>query len=560
MRNITENLRKNWKKLIELTFVSILTAVPLTLVFLFFTLPKAEDKIKASKAETTKVAVESVFKVIEYFHGLSVKGDVPEDKAKLMALNVIKALRYHGNEYFWINDSTPKMIMHPIKAELDGKDLSDFKDPNGKKLFVEMVKATDNTTGEGFVDYQWAKPGEEKPVPKISYVKIFKAWGWILGNGVYVDDVQREVALMKKQNLGWFLVASIFATLFSLIMGIRQLKKVIFPIQEAIEVMHIKANELTETTHLLKEASDQLGVNSESQSGSLQQTAAAMTEMNEMIEKTSSSAVTSAKMAEETNLIAKSGQESLKEMIEALQDIQKSNQNLLEAIFNSNKNIESIEGIMEQVSSKTQVINEIVFQTKLLSFNASVEAARAGEHGKGFAVVAEEVGILALRSGESAKEIGNIIEESTTKIKKMSGETQKSVNKILEESKVALENGIKISEKCAESLTKVVDKAQNSSEMSSSILVATQEQSKGSNEISKAMNQLDHSTKTNNAIVDQTRDAANQLTEFSDSLSEIVNSLAQIALEKKKSKEIQNVKEHKKIETDYHENSTEKAA
>jgi diguanylate cyclase (GGDEF)-like protein/PAS domain S-box-containing protein len=99
-------------------------------------------------------------------------------------------MRYDGSEYFWINDLQPRMVMHPVMPELDGKDLSDFTDPNGKRLFVEFVD-TVRKSGAGFVEYLWPKPGLTQPVPKISYVKGFSPWGWVIGSGIYIDDVNR---------------------------------------------------------------------------------------------------------------------------------------------------------------------------------------------------------------------------------------------------------------------------------------------------------------------------------------------------------------------------------
>ena len=104
-----------------------------------------------------------------------------KDEAQRNAIAEIKALRYEDKEYFWLNDMYPKMIMHPYKSELDGTDLSDYKDPNGKKLFVEFVDAVKNHKA-GFVDYMWPKPNFKDPVPKISYVKGFEPWGWVIGS------------------------------------------------------------------------------------------------------------------------------------------------------------------------------------------------------------------------------------------------------------------------------------------------------------------------------------------------------------------------------------------
>jgi len=130
------------------------------------------------------------------------KAMVEEQKAHV--IDLIKNLRYgpESEDYFWINDMHPKMIVHPYKPELDGQDLSENKDPNGKRLFVEFVNVC-RDKGEGFVDYYWPKYGADKPQPKLSYVKLFKEWGWVIGTGLYIDDIdarveQRSIALEKE--------------------------------------------------------------------------------------------------------------------------------------------------------------------------------------------------------------------------------------------------------------------------------------------------------------------------------------------------------------------------
>jgi methyl-accepting chemotaxis protein len=120
------------------------------------------------------------------------RGEVTDEQAKMRAAARIGTLRYGGDEYFWINDLEPRMIMHPIKPELNGTNISGIKDPDGKNLFVEAV-AVVKRDGSGFVEYQWPKPGAAEPQPKLSFVGGFKPWGWIIGTGVYVDDLRAQV-------------------------------------------------------------------------------------------------------------------------------------------------------------------------------------------------------------------------------------------------------------------------------------------------------------------------------------------------------------------------------
>jgi methyl-accepting chemotaxis protein len=118
-----------------------------------------------------------------------------------MAAGIIEKMRYGNGDYLWINDMKPVMVMHPFKPEMNGKDISDFKDPHGKKLFVEMVNVC-KKDGQGFVDYMWPKPGEDKPVAKLSYVRLFKPWNWIIGTGVYLQMAEQRFQEEAKQQIG----------------------------------------------------------------------------------------------------------------------------------------------------------------------------------------------------------------------------------------------------------------------------------------------------------------------------------------------------------------------
>jgi methyl-accepting chemotaxis protein len=132
--------------------------------------------------------VETAHSQVAYYHNQAKEGLMTEEDAQKAALEAISAVRYDGSNYMWVTDMSAAVVMHPIKPELNGKDLSAFEDPNGKRLFTAMADVT-KANGEGFVDYHWAKPGFDEPVAKLSYVKGYKPWGWIIGSGIYLDDV-----------------------------------------------------------------------------------------------------------------------------------------------------------------------------------------------------------------------------------------------------------------------------------------------------------------------------------------------------------------------------------
>ncbi|WP_341908870.1 methyl-accepting chemotaxis protein [Ferrovibrio terrae] len=169
----------------------------------------------------TRNLAEVAHSLMVRYHARAQAGELSEADAKRLALADLEVLRYDEKEYFWVNDMAPVMVMHPFAKQLVGKDLSENKDPNGKRLFVEFVNVV-KKDGSGFVDYLWPKPGLQDPVPKISYVKGFAPWGWIVGTGIYIDDVNTifkqqliangsiiGVVVLLLAGLGWIMIRGI---------------------------------------------------------------------------------------------------------------------------------------------------------------------------------------------------------------------------------------------------------------------------------------------------------------------------------------------------------------
>ena len=141
------------------------------------------------RLSTTRSFVDQSLLVLEKFHALERQGEMTRAEAQGAAQAEISVLRYDGSEYVWLNDMRARMLMHPIKPALDGQDLMELEDTNGKRLFAEMIEVVERD-GSGYVDYHWPKPGSEAPVPKRSYVTGFAPWDWVVGSGVYVDDAR----------------------------------------------------------------------------------------------------------------------------------------------------------------------------------------------------------------------------------------------------------------------------------------------------------------------------------------------------------------------------------
>jgi signal transduction histidine kinase len=172
-----------------------LTILLFIMTIFFLIIPILEENMMDGKREGIMHLTESAWSTLDRFYSSAQEGTISQDEAKQKAINHLRQLRYGPElaDYFWINDMTPKMIMHPYRSDLVGKDVSGFKDPAGKRLFAEVVKmARENDAG--FVDYLWQWKGDSKKiVPKISYVKAFTPWGWIIGTGIYVEDVRHEI-------------------------------------------------------------------------------------------------------------------------------------------------------------------------------------------------------------------------------------------------------------------------------------------------------------------------------------------------------------------------------
>jgi len=466
--------------------------LPLIILIQVYVLPTFEEKFYQNKKDTTRIAVEIALGTIDKIYGDYKKGGMKEEEAKTLALNLIRNIRYNTDEYYWINDSSPKMIMHPIKPELVGQDLSKMKDHNGKFLFIEMVNVT-KKNGAGFVEYVWPKPNMEKAVPKISYVKEFAPWGWIVGNGVYADDVAAEMRAMTLKI--WTVLIITISFVGTLVITFsNNLTKKLMDISE--KVFHGSQGFKT-TSKDITISSENISKRTTSSAAALQQTSASLEEISNMIKQSAENSDELYRITENSQNNVTSGKQSVGEMLSTMKSIIENNNQISNQVTKSNKEMEEIISMVGEIANKTNVINDIVFQTKLLSFNASVEAARAGEHGKGFAVVAEEIGKLAEMSGDSAKEIGLILNKSTSRVNDIVERNRSGINHLINAASENLESGLLNANQCEKSLSLIVTDSKRVNQMVSEITQAFKEQATGVHEITNAMAELDIITQQN---------------------------------------------------------------
>ncbi len=292
-----------------------------------------------------------------------------------------------------------------------------------------------------------------------------------------------------------------------------------------ISVISSSSDQVASASTQIASSSEELSQATTEQAASLEETAASLEEISAMISKASESAGTTETSSTESQHKAEEGRKSVEQMMHSMEEISRSNDEIMTQVNHSNTQMSEIVRVIQEIGSKTKVINEIVFQTKLLSFNASVEAARAGEHGKGFAVVAEEVGNLAQMSGNAAKEISEMLDSSISKVESIVRESKTKVETLVSTGKQKVESGVETARQCSSVLDEIVGNVTKVTGLAQEISQASKEQAQGVGEINKAMSQLDTVTQQNSATSQQTASSAEQLSAQAVSLKSAIGEL-----------------------------------
>ena len=489
------------------------------------------------KSTQTQNMVESVHSIIDGYYQQYKNGDITEEQAQQLAKQNVNVLRYAQGNYVWINDMGPTMIMHPIKPALIGKDLSQVKDPNGKYLFVEFVNAV-KQSGAGTVDYFWSKPGSDEPVAKTSYVKSFQPWGWVIGTGVYLDDVDEMMQsvilrlLIDESVIFVLLIFSIFFIAKSIVGPIKNTADALedlakgegdltsrLPIQGKDEIARLSLafNDFVEKIHTLVgsvkvsaeevvRASNELvskshtGVaGAENQSAETAQIATASNEMVSTINEIASSASTAAELAQGANLETQAGKEIVNTSAKSVEQ-------LSTEIQMASTVVTELDGECDSIDSVLSVIKAIAEQTNLLALNAAIEAARAGEQGRGFAVVADEVRTLAGRTQSATLEINAIIDQLQSKAK--------SAVQAIENSSTKAEDAVTQALKAIDSLDSIFETITSISDANSHIATAAEQQSAVTREIDERV-----------VVVSDLAEQSNTLASDINTESELINRL-----------------------------------
>ncbi|MEG3641174.1 methyl-accepting chemotaxis protein [Magnetococcus sp. PR-3] len=487
---------------VKLLFIVFLALVGI-LISGVLSLHMLRSQMMMDRQLMVQALVEGASSQVQRIYEMERIGAYSTEEAQDLAKTVVGSMRFSGGNYFWINDLSPRMVMHPVNASLNGQALAGFKDHEGKAFFVDMVSVV-REHGAGFVAYQWSRPGSDQPEPKLSYVQGFEPWGWMIGAGIYLKDVDAAVNQGAKELAGGLVVllTLLLALAWFISRMVRhqlggepdQLQVVCRAIADGdldffgrhpavkaptgawADLMRMNqtlvgvartvqagAHGVNESSDHLAQTSSALSESADEQASTLRQTASAMENITHNIAQNSKHAQGAEGISQRAYEGAKSGGEAVDEAVQ----------------------------VMHNIANKIGIIEEIARQTNLLALNAAIEAARAGEQGKGFAVVAAEVRKLAERSQEAAAEIGEL-----------SGET------------------VSVAERAGEMITAMVPQIQDTAKLVAEIARTSQEQSLGVAQINHAVQQMEGGVQQNLQAAQEVASAAETLSAQSERMGQ----------------------------------------
>ena len=560
---------KHWQIPSKIMCISFISVAALLTGLLAFLLPLIEGRVMKERHDAIRSIVEFSMGIVEHKEALAKAGVITPEQAKKEAAEEISKLRYNKKEYVWINDlgkPVPSMVMHPTVPALNGKVLDDPKfnkatamgdaeggskqKLNNKNLFVAFNDVVERN-GHGTVAYAWPKPKEGGGVtselyPKISYVKKFESWGWVLGSGLYVDDVQKSIASIRWSLLVLTILFALVLLAFSFFTG-RGITRTLGFVTKSLDEMTKGGGDLTKRISVdrddesgilahsfnrfldnLKGIIDGLGRSAESvasASGQLTATSGTILSASEnVVAQTISVATAAEEMAATSSDIARNCVMAVENANRASQtalagsDVVnhavQSIQRISVKVQESARTVESLGTRSDQIGQIVGTIEDIADQTNLLALNAAIEAARAGEQGRGFAVVADEVRALAERTTKATREIGEMI-------KTIQQETRSAVA-AMEAGVMEVAQGTDDAARSGKALEDILEQVAEVTSQINQIATAAEEQTATTSEISSNMQRITGVIQQTSQSSRESAASANELSRMSQDLRQVV--------------------------------------
>jgi methyl-accepting chemotaxis protein len=513
-----------------LSALTLIGLMILCLVALFH----LKDSMIEDRKQKTKNLVEVGIGVLQHFHQQAQGGKLSEGEAKAAAIATLRGLRYDGNDYFFGFDTNHVYFLFPAKPEFEGQNKADMKDAHGKFLIRELVKAA--VAGGGYVDYWFPKAGAAAAEPKLSYATLFAPWNWVLGTGIYIDDVDLEYRQSALLLGGISLALLVLLGLLSWRISRSILQQLGGEPSYAAEVTHrIAAGDLTQAVRLesagrdsllaslsdmqsrlaqifgqidqaasglsrnaaaLSTTAAEIGRAAEVQAQATSASAAALEEVTVSINEVSSLAGQTEASSERTATLSSNSVVAVEQAVAEIDAMST-------AVATSSSQVSGLLKRSEEVGGIAQVIREIADQTNLLALNAAIEAARAGEQGRGFAVVADEVRKLAERTAKATHEIARVIQQIQSETKQTVEGMQDVVPKI--------ERGRNKVNEVAGMLQSIRGEAAESRTRAVEVASATREQAIAANDIARNVENVSQMAEETTATMHVNADSAAEL-------------------------------------------------